>query len=175
MSKVESLSLAVRIDEIPADGRAIRIEAGDDERRALAEQLGIPEVAAFTAELNVRPLGGGAFSVSGQVRASVVQTDIVTLDPVEQQLNESIDLRLVPEDGIARVSATAPLQSEPAEGPETYRGGRIELGALAAEHLALGLDPYPRAPGVEFTGYSEDDSLPPSPFAALAGLKKDRK
>ena len=29
---------------------------------------------------------------------------------------------------------------------------QIDLGALAAEFLALGLDPYPRKPGVAFDG-----------------------
>ena len=34
--------------------------------------------------------------------------------------------------------------------------GRIDLGQLAAEFLALGLDPYPRKPGVEFAPVVED-------------------
>ena len=46
--------------------------------------------------------------------------------------------------------------------------GRIDLGALAAEFFALGLDPYPRKPGAEFVAPPEP-APPDSPFAALAG------
>ena len=59
--------------------------------------------------------------------------------------------------------------------PDVYRDGRIDLGAIVAEHLALGLDPYPRSPGVAFDGHIEDDpAADPSPFAALAALKSDK-
>jgi hypothetical protein len=61
-----------------------------------------------------------------------------------------------------------------AEGPDLFHAGTIDLGAIAVEHLALALDPYPRAAGVEFEGYREDeqDQLS-SPFAALGRLKRD--
>jgi hypothetical protein len=60
----------------------------------------------------------------------------------------------------------------PLEGPEYYHGGQIDLGVIAAEHLALGLDPYPRGAGSEFQGHVEEASGPGfSPFAALARLR----
>jgi hypothetical protein len=46
------------------------------------------------------------------------------------------------------------------------------LGALTAEFLALGLDPYPRKPGVDFS-YKEDGDEADTPFAALRRLRKD--
>ena len=51
--------------------------------------------------------------------------------------------------------------------PDPIIEGKIDVGALAAEFFALGLDPYPRKPGVEFVALAES---PPadSPFAALA-------
>ncbi|HEY1452267.1 MAG TPA: DUF177 domain-containing protein, partial [Roseiarcus sp.] len=45
--------------------------------------------------------------------------------------------------------------------------GKIDLGALTAEHFALGLDPYPRKPGAEFVA-PDEQAAPDSPFAALA-------
>jgi hypothetical protein len=58
--------------------------------------------------------------------------------------------------------------------PDPIVNGRIDLGALASEFLALGLDPYPRKPGVEFKSLTEDaDDARPSPFAVLGKLKKD--
>ena len=55
--------------------------------------------------------------------------------------------------------------------PEPIENGRIDLGAVTAEFLALGLDPYPRKPGVAFeSGPGRDPA--DSPFAALAKMKK---
>ncbi len=165
MSKAP-LSLSVRASEIPAGGRRFHIEANESERRGLADELGIPEVSQLAADLDVRPLAGGAFSVRGALSASVVQTDIVTLEPVRQAVDEAIDVTLV----AAEDAAAEPGETEL---PDLYRGGRIELGALTREHFALGLDPYPRAPGVEFLDHVEDDSAAEaSPFAALARLRK---
>jgi hypothetical protein len=57
--------------------------------------------------------------------------------------------------------------------PDTIIDGKIDLGALAAEFMALGLDPYPRKPGVAFAEIVDDEVIEESPFAQLAGLKKD--
>ena len=51
--------------------------------------------------------------------------------------------------------------------------GQIDLGALTAEFLALGLDPYPRKPGVDFS-YQDPADEKDSPFAALGKLKGER-
>ena len=57
--------------------------------------------------------------------------------------------------------------------PEALAGGTVDLGAIAAEFLILGIDPYPRKAGAVF-------SSPPGaeasahPFDALAALKKPR-
>jgi hypothetical protein len=110
--------------------------------------------------------------VRGRLSASVVQTDVVTLEPVRQEVTEDIDLTLL------RADATWPglkpgelVDASEPDGPDLYHNGRIDLGVIAAEHLALGLNPYPRAPGIEFPGHVEDDPVEdPSPFAALAKL-----
>jgi uncharacterized metal-binding protein YceD (DUF177 family) len=162
---------------IPSDGKHFRLHADAEARRRLAETLGIPEVASLTAELELRPLRRNAFSLRGTVRAEVVQTDIVTLDPVTQNVAEEIDLTLLSAgEGETSIHAQgAPHDAEAAADTDIYRDGRIDLGAIVAEHLALGLDPYPRAEGVAFEGHVEDDpAADPSPFAALAALKSGK-
>ena len=172
-----SFSHVVRADRVPAQGKHVRIEASEGERRELARRLGIVEVAALTADLDLRPLGAGAFGVRGSVSAEVVQTDVVTLEPVRQELAEVIDVTLVPaldEPSSRRRDSEADV--EDTDERDVYRDGQIDLGAIVFEHLALGLDPYPRSPGVEFSGHLEDGDKPaPSAFAALASLKRDEK
>jgi hypothetical protein len=50
-------------------------------------------------------------------------------------------------------------------------GDRVDLGAIAVEFLILGIDPYPRKPGVAFEPPAAEDESE-HPFAALAALKK---
>ena len=176
--KAPQFSRQVLTGDVPAEGRRYRVEADAQERRLLAEGLGIPEVQALTAELEVRPVGGGSFSVRGRFSAAVVQTDVVTLDPVAQDVAEEIDVTFMPAEGAAPRSRQREILVDAAEAdaPDVYRNGRIDLGVVVAEHLALGLDPYPRAPGVDFPGHVEDDpAKDPSPFAVLAKLQdRDR-
>jgi hypothetical protein len=45
------------------------------------------------------------------------------------------------------------------------------LGAIATEFLLLGIDPYPRKAGAEFSPQKSEDGSA-KPFAALEALKK---
>ena len=55
--------------------------------------------------------------------------------------------------------------------PDPIIDGKIDLGALAAEFFALGLDPYPRKPGATFEESTESEPAD-SPFSALAKRAK---
>ena len=165
---------SVVANDIPAAGRSFRIEVGEAERRELAAALGIPAVEEMTADITVRPLGRRTYRVRGEVRAVVVQTDVVTLEPVLQDVAETVDVTLMPAEGRGSTARPGPELVDPGEPDERelYHGGRIDLGVIVGEHVALGLDPYPRAAGVEFEGHIEHDSSDQrSPFAKLARLK----
>jgi Large ribosomal RNA subunit accumulation protein YceD len=164
----------VRVERLPPRGKHFRIQAGEGERKTIAEALGIVAVDALAAELDVRPLAVGV-GIRGRLEAAVVQTDVVTLEPVHQKVTEEIDVTLTPAEGEG-VCNRRFAEDEPEVERDVFHGGEIDLGALAVEHLALGLDPYPRAAGVEFSGHIEDDSAEDtSPFAVLERLKRDRK
>jgi hypothetical protein len=171
--KGQPYSHAVSVNDIPASGKTFHIEANEEERRSLAEDLGILEIAKLTADVEVRPLHGRSFSVKGEMAAAVVQTDVVTLEPIPQIVAEQIDLTLAPAEGQAAVKhREAPAEATTLDAPDVYRHGRIDLGAIASEYLAMGLDPYPRAEGTEFPGYAEDGTAKDSPFAKLSALKR---
>ena len=77
--------------------------------------------------------------------------------------------------GAARRAAAEPQTfSMTDEGePDPIVDGKIDLGALTAEFFALGLDPYPRKPGVSFES-PEQPEASVSPFSALA-IRADKK
>jgi uncharacterized metal-binding protein YceD (DUF177 family) len=170
------LSHAVLARDIGPEGRMVHVTADAEERAALADSFGIPEVKAVTADLLIRPARGSAFQIRGTLEADVVQTCVVTLARVEQHVSEEIDVTLVPAAAAGDAGETVLVDPLAEDAPEIFHRGRIELGAIVAEHLALGLDPYPRAPGVEFEPHIDGEAADRvSPFAALNRLRERGK
>ncbi|KAA0597201.1 uncharacterized metal-binding protein YceD (DUF177 family) [Azospirillum lipoferum] len=162
------------------------IEATEAERRALAERLELESIGSLTATVKLRAVRGGQMiRVSGQLEADVVQTCVVTLEPVPAHVSERFEALFAPpsmiEDPGLEVDFDASLSDE--DIPEPMENNRIDIGELTAQHLSLGLDPYPHAEGAEFedhrehedgeTGEEEAAGEPekPNPFAVLQQLK----
>lgn len=166
-------SRPVAVDRLGHDERRYEIEANADERAALAVRYGIVAVDAFRADIRLRRLAGGRVLLDGRFSADVVQTCVVSLEPVPAHVEEDFSLTYADErteDGAEVVVALA--EADP---PEPIEDGIIDLGEAAAEHLALALDPFPRAPDVVFRVEDGPEPEPPpkaNPFAALSALKK---
>ena len=141
------------------------IEAPEPVRADLAKLAGLRELPRLSAVFDLTPRGGG-LHVAGQVSAHLGQTCVVTLDPIESDLTESIDLVFAP--AVQTPAKDLKLDEEP---PELLVDGKIDLGAIATEFLLLGIDPYPRKTGAEFAPIKADDAGA-HPFAALDALKK---
>jgi len=170
----------VTVAQVPDTGLHREIEASAREREAVAEVAGLREIAFAHASFDVTPMSGGRFNVAGRVRARIGQTCVVTLDPIENDIDEEIDLIFAPE---AEVRQLADLieegqdseGAEVAEQPEPIINGVIDLGRLATDALFLAIDPYPRKPGAVFE--AEVTALDPEdhPFAALKALQDKPK
>ncbi|PKU25564.1 YceD family protein [Telmatospirillum siberiense] len=167
-------SRPVQVDRFGHDERRYDIEANGEERAALAERYGILSVDSFTAHLRLRRISGERLLLKGRFSADVVQSCVVSLEPVSAHLEEDFSLVYAADLDEEDVEVDIGLTEE--DPPEPIEGGVIDLGEAAAEHLALALDPFPRAPGASFQGGDEppEPEPPPkvSPFAALASLKK---
>ena len=172
-------SRPVRVEALPKDGLTQTIEANPAERAALAALNGLPGIAKLTATFVLRRAGRGGVRVSGTVHAELTQTCVVSLEPFEATLDEPVDVRFAPpaEEGAARRGASSgqaeTILIDAADAPDPIIDGRIDLGALAAEFMALGIDPYPRKPGAQFTP-PEDVGAAGSPFQALAGTARKK-
>ena len=84
----------------------------------------------------------GRVHVVGRVKARIGQTCVVTLDPIENDIDEAIDLIFAPPE---QIPALADLVDEAAESdaeipdpPEPIVDGIIDLGRLATDALYLG-------------------------------------
>jgi uncharacterized metal-binding protein YceD (DUF177 family) len=165
--------------QIPDTGLHRDIEADQAAREAMAEVGGLREILSASASLDVMPKSGGRVHVTGHVRARIGQTCVVTLDPIENELDEPIDLIFAPPEQIPDLSElvdeAAESDAEIPDPPEPIINGVIDLGRLATDALFLAVDPYPRRPDAVFQPPVEAADPNDHPFAALKALRSDAK
>jgi uncharacterized metal-binding protein YceD (DUF177 family) len=174
MSTTPILSRPVDLSAIPSTGIERKFSATESERAALAKALGLVAVNSLSADLVATAGKRGSFRVEGRVQADIVQTCVVSLAPVPQKIDETIDVRFAPgEPDDLRAGAEIEIDIGADDAPEPLQGSSLDLGAVAEEHFVLAIDPYPRAPGAELEPAIEEIEpvRPDSPFAALAGLR----
>lgn len=179
MSAAPEFSRPVALESIGSEPRTIDVAASADERQALARRFGLLAIDALESQARLTR-SGETVRATGSVTAHVVQSCVVTGDPVAATLSEPFDLRFVLEgDEVPPGSDSADADEEGIELDESdcetlfYSGDAIDLGEAAAQTMALALDPFPRSADAqaalrEAGVLSEEDA---SPFAALKALK----
>src|SRR3954452_18732301 len=93
-------SLTVMVAQIPEGGLHREIEANPAERHGLAGLAGLRDVASARASFDLAPMRGGRVQVTGRVRSRVGQTCVVTLEPIENEIDEAVDLIFAPPEQI---------------------------------------------------------------------------
>jgi hypothetical protein len=145
------------------------------EADAIARFLGIAALPRLRFRGELLPARDDGWRIEGRLGAELVQSCVVTLEPVPQQIDQVVVRDYVPED---TYRPPVELDLEAQDDPDPF-GNTIDPGQLALESLALIIDPYPRAPGVPPAEYQ---AAPPGaepltgadlkPFAKLAVLKE---
>jgi uncharacterized protein DUF177 involved in 23S rRNA accumulation len=173
MTSTRPWSVPVRLDEVPETGLRVDIEADAPVRAAVATAAGVNEMPRLSAGFDVARHGREGLRVVGTVSARVRQTCVVTLDQIENEIEEAVDLAFMPPSAPSGSATEVNLAAEAVDPPETLVDGVVDLGAVATEFVILGIDPYPRKPGAVFEPPANAD--PGShPFAALEALRSGR-
>ncbi len=164
-------SRLVRAAQIKEAPQSFDLVVDDPARRRLATAFGLPRIAALRGRFALRHQTGGIIAASLHITAKVTQTCVITLEPVDQTIDETVSLRFVPAAMIPEAEDSE-LDPETLDGPDEipFTGDNIDLGAALAEQLALSLDPYPRKPGAALPADATDSTA--NPFAALRKLKE---
>ncbi|KQP21890.1 metal-binding protein [Methylobacterium sp. Leaf469] len=162
---VGPLSRSIRVDRMARAQGDFIVTATPEECAALAADFGIPGIRDLVGRFRV----GGTLenlSVTGSVEAVVTQICTVSLDEFEAPVHETVDVAFT--DGEIPTGHDA----EEIDVPDPIVNGRVDFGLLTAEFLAMGLDPYPRKPGVTFAEPEPDaDGAPLAGLRALQGGK----
>ncbi|MGO4386223.1 DUF177 domain-containing protein [Microvirga sp. 2YAF29] len=166
---VGPLSRLVDVRNIPPRGQEKRVDTSPEERSALAKDFGLPGIRALSGEYKLTSTAKG-IHVVGVVKASITQVCVVTMEPFDSDIAEDVEVDFAEPSGMPAEPPTDINEYEP---PDEIVNGQVDLGALTAEFLALGLDPYPRKPGVDFN-HNDPAGAKDSPFAALGKLKGEK-
>ncbi|WP_439155268.1 YceD family protein [Yoonia sp.] len=145
-----------------------------DERRAIADTLGITGIRKLRFAGQLEPIGRTDWALTADLGATVVQECVVTLAPVTSRIDETVTRSYVadlPEPEGAEVEMPEDDTVEPLP-------AAIDLAQVMIEALALALPVYPRSEGAEMatavsapkgaTPLTDDDT---KPFAGLGALR----
>ncbi len=166
-------SMKVAVEDIPPAGAHFDLAADAATRAGLTRAAGLRDLPRLEAYFDVSRRGRDGLRIVGEVSALVGQNCVITLEPIENELRESVDVVFAPpaERAAAGEQDEATIRFAEDEPPEALEGGTVDLGAVATEFLLLGIDPYPRKPGAVFQPAIAGDPAA-RPFAGLSAWKK---
>ena len=172
-------SVVIDLDALPDDGKTFKLAADAAARAALARRFDLRSIDRFEAELRVGWVKRRkVLSVKGFLSADVVQTCVVTLDPVAARVDEPLDV-VFARDVDSAAEVVDPNEAEPLD------ENTLDIGEFVSAELSLALDPYPRSPEIDPKSLNlgpgarfltEDEAEREGgdgyrPFEKLAGLK----
>ena len=192
----------VSVGDGDGQGESFSFTADEDERRALAKRFDLLSLDSLEASVEAQ-----RFVSKGQMRkavrgvrlrvqftADVIQSCVVTLDPVAAHIAQGFEVDYLPQ-GAKQFDAgfgggEVVVDIDEVDPPEVLEGKEIDIGVAIAEHLSLALDLYPRAAKAEIdadqavslragdnetgdngAGDDDKDLAANHPFAALKKLK----
>lgn len=141
-------SRLVMVDDIGEDGLRIDFVATGEEREAVAARLGFLGLERLEGTATVERIGGReAVRLNVTFSADVLQSCVVTLDPIGSHIEQAFEL-LFAARGLSPGDREIEVDYEGEDPPEPLTEGALDVGEAVVEHLALAVDPYPRTPGV---------------------------
>ncbi len=157
------------VTDIPEHGLTMKRSADGEVRAFVAAELDIMGCSRLDARYEIKSLGHGGYLLSGQLNADVTQACVITLEPVEERIDEPFEVEFRPGETL-----TAEFDAMETRDIEPLIDGLIPVGRIVYEQLASALNPYPRKEGAEHQSLPEKQETPEArgnPFAVLKNLK----
>lgn len=159
------------IVDVPAQGLDYKRAANSQEKAEIAKELGLSALDRLETDYRLAAISGGGWRLSGTLSADVVQSCVITLEPVPERIEEAFKVEFwrdldEPEGGEDK----SVLEGADVEALE---GDAIPAGRIVFESLSAALDPYPRKEGASLAWQDPKAEEPEkiTPFSVLAKLK----
>ncbi|MEJ6402225.1 YceD family protein [Yoonia sp. 2307UL14-13] len=146
-----------------------------DERKAIADALGIAGVKKLSFSGQLEPVGKSDWALDAVLGATVVQACVISLIPVTTRIDEGVNRRYMTD--LPQVT-TGEIEM-PQDDTIDPLPAALDLAAVMIEALSLALPQYPKAEGATLGDavFTEDGITPMSdddakPFAELASFRE---
>lgn len=146
--------------------QSFALDAPQSALAKVAARLGVPGAGAVSGTISVAPTAEGA-QVDGRVSARLTRHCVVTLEPMDEHIDEAFSIRFARE---ARIEGEIELDLDD-EWTEPMTGDTLDLADILVQQIALAMDPYPRKEGAAAPAALAPNPEDVSPFAALKALK----
>ena len=142
------LSRPVKVDEIK-DGTRGETAATAAEMTEIARLLDLVALNRLDFSYRLDHRGPGRLHLTGRLRADLIQTCVVTLDPVEASLDLPVEVEFWPAAQVEEFERHAEETANQGvlDWPEAVMDGKIDLGPVIYETFATTLNPYPKRAG----------------------------
>ncbi len=167
-------SYPIVVDDLSAAKREYKLSASPKDLVYIAEVLKVPEVKSCQSKIQLHfDRKNHRLDVSGSVKAVLVQESVISLELFDKTYQGEFSLFF---DTKATYKDIRELDEELGdEIPDLVVDGKIDLGDITIEQVALLIDDYPRQEGEVFNFVSEFDeetTNQANPFNILKKLKK---
>src|SRR4051812_16715209 len=142
----DSFAHHLRLDQI-RDGERLDLVAEEAERGAVATRFGLESIERLESHVTLAR-DGEIVRANGRLVACLMQSCVVSGEPVPAHIDEAFALVFMPEPDPASPDEEIELGQSDCD-TVFYDGGVIDLGGAIADTLALSIDPYPRSAAAE--------------------------
>ncbi len=147
--------------------------ASNEQCEQIMEVFDLLGLKSFTVQTQVKQLINGTYEVHGSLNAVVVQSSVVSCEPVTTSISEQFTVMLVP----SKKRMQDYEESHPDDDCDVFVDGEYDIGNLALEYLSLSLPETPKLAGetgdhIEFDENEKEATV--SPFSALSDKLKDK-
>lgn len=167
-------SYPIIIDELTPSEKKYSLKANNQDLAYLKEILKVEDVKSFSAEIRVKyNKKEHLLNVWGKVDADLVLQSVISLENFAKTYSPEFS---VVYDTKASLKEIKELDIDIYDDePDIIIGGKLDLGQVAIEQLALVMEDNPRQEGEVFvfeSEFDEEDTEALNPFNVLKKLKK---
>lgn len=168
----KEFSYPLQIDELGQGEQTYKLRADKEQLQTLAEILQVPVVNSFGANIGLKfQKKRGMLDVYGTVKANIGLISVISLEPFDKDY--TAEFKLTYDTNATYEDVYGEDDDIEDDIPDIVYDGKIDLGDIAIEQIALVMEDHPRKEGEEFNAVIEDNEpVKNNPFAALAKLKK---
>lgn len=142
VSVLPELSRLFSIDQKTIPLKEESVTASQEECEALARRFRVKSIESLKAKFSIASTQEeGIYKLEGTVLAHVTQTCVATFVDLPLSTEESFVVFLYEPSLTDKINA---LDITDERDFEEISAGRVDVGELVAQYLALALDPYPR-------------------------------